>query len=322
MMRAQSLAIGLALLAAGTVVGVSAQEFASAEISSGDRPVFVPIDSCRLVDTRPGDANVGPRSSALGPAETLTVDAQELDTACTGVIPTEALSLALNVTSVGATERSFLTIWAGGARPNASSLNPAPGEPPTPNAVTVNLSVDQDFMIYNDAGAVDIIVDVTGYYENHNHDDRYALRSEVQALLEVPPVRQRVVYQSFFNTPGTATPNMTFMRRLGTFTSFGGLVRIEWSSSLWALGDPSDFCNFGIRVNGEASSPTGAGGLNGTEAIVYGSDSARSVSTLDIFLDLPEGTHDLELYYRSNDVPCIDNFGGFQTTAHITETAN
>lgn len=179
-MKLRSLAIGLSLLTAGTVIGVSSQQFASAEISTGDRPVLVPIEPCRLVDTRPA-ALVGPRAVPLGTAETLTVDAQQPATPCSGQIPAEALSLSLNVTAIGATETTFLTIWAGGDRPLSSSLNPAPGSPPTPNAVTVDLAADQTFQIYNNLGDVGLLVDVNGYYEHHNHDDRYYTESEIDA---------------------------------------------------------------------------------------------------------------------------------------------
>jgi len=172
------------LLTAGTIIGVSAQQFASADISAGDRPVLVPIEPCRLVDTRPGDATVGPRDTPLGAAETLSIAAQEAETDCTGDIPAAALSLSLNVTAIGASDVTFLTIWTGGNRPNASSLNPAPGEPPTPNAVTVDLSVDQAFEIYNNAGTLNLVVDVNGYYENHDHDDRYPTRDEVTAQVD------------------------------------------------------------------------------------------------------------------------------------------
>jgi len=45
------------------------------------------------------------------------------------------VALALNVTAIGATAPTFLTVWPGGTRPTASSLNPVPGQPPTPNGV-------------------------------------------------------------------------------------------------------------------------------------------------------------------------------------------
>ncbi len=182
-MKLRSLIMGLTLLAAGTVIGVTTQQFASADVSSGDRPILVPIEPCRLVDTRPGTSRVGPRSSRLGAADTFRIDAQETATGCTGRIPAGALSLSLNVTAIGATELTFLTIWAGGTRPTASSLNPSPGAPPTPNAVTVDLSVDQDFLVYNDLGSLDLVVDVNGYYENHHHDDRYYSKAQVDTTL-------------------------------------------------------------------------------------------------------------------------------------------
>ena len=78
----------------------------------------------------------------------------------------------------------FLTIWPGGERPDHSSLNPAPGQPPTPNAVTTKLSIDQEFEIYNNRGSVHLVIDVNGYYANHNHDDRYLTEADVRALLD------------------------------------------------------------------------------------------------------------------------------------------
>jgi len=68
------------------------------------------------------------------------------------------------VTAVDASAPTFLTIWPDGNRPLASNLNPFPGEPPTPNAVSTSLSPSGTFNIYNLAGSVDVIVDVSGYY--------------------------------------------------------------------------------------------------------------------------------------------------------------
>lgn len=184
-MRTRSLVTGLALLTSGTVLGVATQHIASATVSGGDRPVLIQITPCRVADTRSGTDTVGPRSAPLGTADTHTIDVQQPNTACAGKVPIDATGVALNITSVGATQQSFLTIWAGGDRPKASSLNPSPGEPPTPNAVTTQLSIDQDFKIYNDAGTVNVVVDITGYYVNHDHDDRYYTETEVDTLLAI-----------------------------------------------------------------------------------------------------------------------------------------
>lgn len=167
----------LLLLVTGTVIGAVTQHFASAEISTGDRLTFVPYPGgqCRLTDTRPA-SNIGPRVAALIPGETLTIQATGSNGQCT--VPTGATALSMNVTAVGANTRTFLTFWPDGPRPLASSLNPAPGQPPTPNAVKVNLSPTGSFNVYNNNGFVNVLIDVDGWFEHHNHDDRYSMGIE------------------------------------------------------------------------------------------------------------------------------------------------
>ena len=146
---------------------------------------FVPITPCRVVDTRPDPAlNVGPKSSPLGPNETHPVLAIGNSGKCTDV-PAAASGVSLNVTAVGASAATFLTIWAADAdRPGASNLNPSPGSPPTPNAVTTGLSADGKFSIFNRFGNVDVIADINGYYVDHTHDDRYYTKDVVDKLSE------------------------------------------------------------------------------------------------------------------------------------------
>jgi hypothetical protein len=75
------------------------------------------------------------------------------------------VALSMNVTALRASSPSFLTFWPEGvAQPTAANLNPAPGEPPTPNAVTTPVSGAGRFNVYNDAGTVDVVIDVNGYY--------------------------------------------------------------------------------------------------------------------------------------------------------------
>ncbi len=166
------LVTALAMLTAGTVVGVAVQQSVSADVSSGDRPVLIQITPCRLADTRPAPNNVGPRLGKLGPAETVTFDVQHASTECTGLIPIDAIGLSMNVTALNATSNSFFTIWPSGPRPLASSLNPAPGEPPTPNGVATPTDGGR-FQVYNNRGNSDMLIDINGYYVNHDHDDLY-----------------------------------------------------------------------------------------------------------------------------------------------------
>jgi hypothetical protein len=48
--------------------------------------------------------------------------------------------------------------------------------------VTTALSALGQFNVFNLQGTVDVIVDVNGYYADHNHDDRYYTKAEVDAL--------------------------------------------------------------------------------------------------------------------------------------------
>jgi hypothetical protein len=124
---------------------------------------LVPITPCRLIDTRPAPDRVG-LTAAFGTGDTRTIAARGSNGNCT--IPTDAVGLSLNVTALDATALTFLTFWPDGTRPAASSLNPAPGQPPTPNAVTTVLSATGSFNLYNLTGSVNVIIDVNGYYTN------------------------------------------------------------------------------------------------------------------------------------------------------------
>ena len=152
-----------------------------AATSPADAVTFVPITACRVMDTRPA-FQVGPRSAPLGPGDTYTVSAHGDNGDCVG-IPASATALSMNVTAVGASAATFLTIWATGiAQPDSSSLNPSPGQPPTPNAVTTNLNASGQFDIFNRFGNVHVLADINGYYVDHGHDDRYYTKAEVDEM--------------------------------------------------------------------------------------------------------------------------------------------
>jgi len=147
--------------------------------SPAEAVTFIPITPCRVIDTRPAPDTVGAKSSPLGAGEIHTVETHGDNGDCTG-IPNEATAVSLNVTAIGATQPTFLTIWAADAtQPESSSLNPVPGAPPTPNAVTTELNGDGEFSIYNLQGNVDVLADINGYYVDHHHDDRYYTKAEI-----------------------------------------------------------------------------------------------------------------------------------------------
>jgi hypothetical protein len=124
---------------------------------------FQPIVPCRLTDTRPA-SQVGPLGAPIGPDTAVTVTVHGANGNCT--IPTTAVGIATNTTAVNPTAASFLTVYPADAatRPTASNLNYVPGSPPTPNQVTVGLSVDGKINVYNRFGSVDVVIDVVGYY--------------------------------------------------------------------------------------------------------------------------------------------------------------
>jgi len=137
---------------------------------------FVPVSPCRLFDTRP-EFQVGSRATPLGANESHTVSATGASGDCN--LPAGISAVTLNVTAVGATAPTFLTVYpADVTRPDASHLNPSPGQPPTPNAVNTGVSPDGRFAVYNLAGQVHVFADVVGYFVEHDHDDRYYTKSQ------------------------------------------------------------------------------------------------------------------------------------------------
>ena len=90
----------------------------------------------------------------------------------------------MNVTAVSPNDQSYLTVFpADAARPLASSVNWVAGQGPTPNAVTSDVSADGKVSFFNNAGTVDVVADIVGYFVNHTHDDRYYTKAEIDAKL-------------------------------------------------------------------------------------------------------------------------------------------
>jgi hypothetical protein len=93
----------------------------------------------------------------LGPGGTRVLD-------LTGAVPAGATAVTLNLTATGATASTFVTAWpAGTTRPTASNVNLNAGGT-RPNLVTVALGAGDRLSLYNLAGQVDLVVDVTGFH--------------------------------------------------------------------------------------------------------------------------------------------------------------
>ena len=153
----------LVALVAGSLLVASA--LAATQVASGasssSQNAFVPIVPCRLMDTRAG-GQIGPNQTLTAKSVT-SVAGRGTQGQC--VIPASATALAVNLTAVGGTAASFLTIWPDEQlRPNSSNLNWAPGAA-VANTADVGLSSLGNFTVFNDSGTVDIIIDIAGYYE-------------------------------------------------------------------------------------------------------------------------------------------------------------
>ena len=149
-------------LAAATVTGVVVIQQVSA--SGGTSSVFVPIQPCRLADTRRAPDNVGVRNTPVGQGEAVTFQVSGVNGKCS--IPGTATAIGGNLTAVGPTAGGFLTAYpTGGTRPLTSNLNFSAGNAPIANAFTVALSAGGALNLFNNAGRVDAIIDINGYYE-------------------------------------------------------------------------------------------------------------------------------------------------------------
>ena len=115
-------------------------------------PIFTPITPVRALDTR-GPDEQGPK---VGPGSTTPLD-------LSSIVPAGATAVSLNVTAVGPTVATYLTVWpAGASKPGTSNVNVVAGQT-RPNAVIVGLGSGRSISIFNNAGSVHVVVDVMGY---------------------------------------------------------------------------------------------------------------------------------------------------------------
>jgi len=126
---------------------------------SGTAGQEVALTPTRITDTRSGSGqpNAG---SKLGAGGSIAVQV----TGAGGVPANGVSSAILNITVTNTTAPSFLTVWpSGSARPNASNLNWVAGQT-VPNRVIAQIGASGKVSVYNQFGAADVIVDVSGYF--------------------------------------------------------------------------------------------------------------------------------------------------------------
>ena len=235
--RARWAAIGAAV---AVTIGAGGIMSASASIDSGERTVFVPITPCRLTDTRVAPETRGPRATPLKADETYTVQVVGTNGDCT--IPADAVGVSLNVTAEAPTDASYLTVFPADApKPLASNLNWITNQPPVPNAVTSDLSADGKVSFYNHSGTVNVIADIVGYYADHNHDDRYYTKGQVDEKLSLQggqadalAVSARSIVAYVGGTQSVlADADGTIVRSISVNAPIPGTVVVNYASSVY-----------------------------------------------------------------------------------------
>lgn len=152
----------------------------------GDGMRFRPLTPTRIADTRFGHGAPG----ALGQADTVTM------TAPAGVVSTGTHALAMNVTAVDPNANTFLTLWSADLdQPTVSNLNPGPGEI-IANAAITEIDLNHGFKVYNNAGSVHLVIDVSGRFEAYTLTPGTAARAANPAPFHStgavqPALRQR-----------------------------------------------------------------------------------------------------------------------------------
>ncbi|GGT21811.1 MULTISPECIES: hypothetical protein [Streptomyces] len=117
---------------------------------------FVPLGPSRFLDTRDG---TGATKQRVGPGGVVTLQVAGVK----GIPESGVTAVVMNVTAVQPTEAGHVMVYPNGQpTPKVSNLNFAPGQI-VPNLVTVPV-VNGKVDLRNNAGFVDLIADVTGYY--------------------------------------------------------------------------------------------------------------------------------------------------------------
>ncbi|MBI2706145.1 MAG: PQQ-dependent sugar dehydrogenase [Actinobacteria bacterium] len=124
---------------------------------------YAPVDPARLADTRSGFATIDAQFAGTGPAGPQGVF--NLGVLGRGGVPASNVSaVVINVIAVGPTDDTNLTVYPNGSnRPDTSNVNASAGQI-VPNLVLAKVGADGTINIYNNSGATELVVDVTGWF--------------------------------------------------------------------------------------------------------------------------------------------------------------
>lgn len=274
--RFAALTVGIALLVGASLTMASADSaLTPAAIQPEDASAFVGVTPTRVLDTR---VPIGVASKApLGAGATVV-----LPIAGTSAVPSGATGVAINITlDADATSKSFLTIWPSGqARPNSSANNAEPGLI-SPNFMLVDLGDDGSISIFNERGAVNVIIDVVGYLTPLSEVEGVA-PSTISAYHDAGGASLTVTAGNAipFNTAGSIVGDAIAKTDADTFTlTEAGTYQIRYRLSTTGL---SLLGGAAIAVNGTTVSPTLALGVAGSVLVDSLLVTVAANSTLEL----------------------------------------
>jgi Bacterial Ig-like domain (group 3) len=124
---------------------------------------YTTVTPCRVFDTRYGTSGCSTpptvAKAPIGAGGVLAVKVTDM-----GGVPADATAVVLNVTAVGATGSTFVSVYpAAPTPPTVSNLNVANGNP-VPNLVVVPVGAGGVVDFFNHSSTVNLIADVAGYY--------------------------------------------------------------------------------------------------------------------------------------------------------------
>jgi hypothetical protein len=124
--------------------------------------LFYPVAPVRICDTRTGQTDNECTGKTISGNGTLTLSA--LDTAIAGA-PSSPIALVSNLTGVGATQPTFLSVFLDGPRPSpmTSDLN-TPAQGVIANLVIVQVGAGGNVEVYNSMGMINVLLDVQGWF--------------------------------------------------------------------------------------------------------------------------------------------------------------
>ena len=228
-LRTRWAAIGAAV---AVTLGAGGLFTANAAQTDGNLPVYVALPSpCRLVDTRAA-STVGSKNTPIqaGEANAYTVTVRGSNGNCTNPpIPNDAVGVAVNLTATDPTTKSHFRVYPADVAevPTTSNLNFDVGRTPIANKVDVGLSADGKITIFNAAGSANALVDVFGYYVDHNHSSA--------DITNEAGITTAVSNPAFNSIDGTETVVSTTMR-----VPSNGYVVVQASGTVWHLGNGSN----------------------------------------------------------------------------------